>query len=371
MDFAFAFPMRYLHWWVLATMAMLALVWLGLHMFERRRRQRLGRMVDAHLAPRLVLGVDAKARRPLMWLPLLGLLFLSVALAQPHWGDSWTEVTKQARDIIICLDTSESMRASTVSGGQRNMPSRLDRAKQKIVSLLDMAAGDRFGLVAFSGNAQLISPLTIDHGYFRSVLASVTTQTLSEEGTDIAEALTEAMRAFQHDDEETSSFGRDHRAIVLVSDGEAVSGDAVKAAELAANYARVYVIGVGDPAGDLVEVPQWLISYAGSRYGETTHLSKLDEETLTKIALTGKGGYIRSTADNTDVAEVFGLMEDLASRSRSSELRNRLVNRYQWPLALAICCFMGEGVWLVLLPWIRKRRSDWRRLQGAEETQHA
>ena len=371
MNFAFAFPMRYLHWWIIATAAMLVLVALGLRMFERRRRQRLDRMIDAHLASSLVTGIDAKARRPLFWLPLLGLFLLSLTLAQPHWGDSWHNVTKQARDVIVCLDTSESMRASTVGGAQQSMPSRLDRAKMKISSLFDMAAGDRFGLVAFSGDAQLISPLTIDHGYFRSVLSSVTTQTLSEEGTDIAEALMEAVRTFQQEDEETNTYGRDHRAILLISDGEEVSGDAIKAAETAADYARVYVIGVGDPEGDAVEVPQWLSRGGAAPYGEKTHVSRLDEETLTKVALSGKGGYIRSTADNTDVSEVFGLMEELASRATSGDLRQRLVNRYQWPLALALCCFIGEGVWLVLLPWMRKRGNARVQADGVEETQHA
>ncbi len=371
MSVAFAFPMRYLHWWIIATIAMLVLVYFALRVFERRRRQRLDRMVEAHLAPKLTLGLDAKTRRPLWILPLLGLFLMSLALAQPHWGASWRNITKQSRDVLICLDTSESMRAATVSNTQHAMPSRLERAKMKIASLLDMGAGDRFGLIAFSGDAQLVSPLTIDHGYFRSVLNSVTTQTLSEEGTDIAEALMEAVRTFQEEDEATSSFSREHRAILLISDGEQVSGDALKAAETAAEYARVYVVGVGDPEGDLVEVPQWLTGPGTSTYGEARHLSRLDEETLTKIGLTGKGGYIRSTADNSDIATIFGLMEDLASRTTSSDIRQRLVNRYQWPLALALCCFMGEGIWLVMMPWMRRRRLARAVRADAGERQHA
>jgi Ca-activated chloride channel homolog len=370
MNIEFIFPMRMLHWWVLGTVLALAVVYLALRLYERRRRVRLDRMVQAHLAPRLHQGVDAASRGPLIWLPILGLFFLSLALAQPHWGQSWRTVTKQARDVIICLDTSESMRAAAVSSTPHGSPSRLDRAKLKIASLLDMAVGDRFGLVVFAGEAQLISPLTVDHGYYRSVLNAVTTDTLSEKGTDIAEALMEAVRAFKQEDAKTRSFDRDYRAILLISDGEAVTGDALKAAETAAAYACIYVIGVGDPQGDIIEIPQWMATYAGQRYGSTTHLSRLDEDTLTKVALLGKGGYTRSTADNADIGRVFGLMEELASRATSGELHQRLVNRYQWPLMLAIVCFVAEGIWLVLMPWMRKRRLA-RHAPAAGERQYA
>ena len=86
-------------------------------------------------------------------------------------------------------------------------------------------------------------------------------------------------------------------------------------------------------------------------------MSKLDEETLSRIAIEGRGGYTRSTPGNSDVDQIYGLIEQLSSRGVDSDIRFQLVNRYQWPLAVAIICFLAEGIWLVVLPHLRARRA--------------
>lgn len=57
--------------------------------------------------------------------------------------------------------------------------------------------------------------------------------------------------------------------------------------------------------------------------------------------------YVRATPDDGDVDHMTSALESLSSRAVSGELRFNLVDRYQWPLALAIGCFAMEGVWLV------------------------
>ena len=266
-----------------------------------------------------------------------------------------------SRDIMICLDTSESMLA------KNPLPNRLERSKQKILALIDRAPGDRYGLVAFSGGAELQCPLTHDQGYFRAVLNAVDTDTISYEGTDIAAALHEATEVFKEDAEQTGDYNKDARAILLISDGEQVAGDAVEAAEEAARYARVYVIGVGDPNGAEIRIPD-LVRRTTRGGGEATHLSKLDEDTLIKVAQFGQGGYIRTTPDNRDIEEIHGHIEKLAARSADSDIRFHLVNRYQWPLALAILCFAAEGLWVAVLPkfryWGRRFRSPREGVRG-------
>jgi Ca-activated chloride channel family protein len=332
---------------VLVTLAALALVVLALRWVSRRRHERLATFVEAKLASRLVLGADAALRRPLSWFTFLGFLFLAVTFAQPHWGRAWQEVHQRSRDIIVCLDTSESMRA------ENPLPNRLGRSKQKIRSLMDLARGDRFGLIAFSGGAALQCPLTLDHGYFRSVLNAVDTDTISMEGTDIAAALREAAALFREDEVGSS---RNNRAILLISDGEQVVGDVVEAAEEVSELARVFVIGVGHPEGVEVEYPQWMVPHAEGRRKIEPHLSKLDEETLKRVAAAGSGAYTRAQADNWDIEQIFENLEVLATRDVGSDVRLRMVNRYQWPLLLALACFAAEGVWLVLMPWFRRWR---------------
>jgi len=359
----FIFPWRHLHWWLGSAALAMTLIVLALRHLEQRRQARLGRFVAADLAPRLLSGYHARVRRPLFWLTAVGFAALALTLAQPHWGQAWQEMRRQSHDVMICLDTSESMRAANP------LPSRMDRAKLKILSLLDRAPGDRFGLVAFSGAAVLQCPLTHDRGYYKSVLNVIDTDSISMEGTDIAAAIREAVKVFREESETTGVIDKDSRAILLISDGEQVSGDALEEAENASDFARIYVVGVGSPEGAQIRLPDWMNQYANTRGRNRPHLSRLDEETLQQVALAGQGAYKRSTPDNSDVNLIYDHLQQLTAYSASSDVRLRLVNRYQWPLAVAILCFAGEGLWIALMPWLRAWRL--RRAGPAEETRHA
>lgn len=350
MNIAFIFPLRQLHWWLGTAVVVLALIVIGLKVLEKRRQNRLERFVDITLAPRLILGYSDRVRRPLFWLTVLGAVALILTFFQPHWGQSWQTVSRQSHDIVICLDTSESMRAANP------LPTRMERAKQKILSLVDRSPGDRFALVAFSGAPALQCPLTHDHGYFKTILNVIDTDTVSKEGTDIASAIKEAQKVFEEDTQAWSVVDKNSRAILLISDGEQVSGDAVKEAEAVSKYANVYVIGIGDPHGAEITLPDWMTQYARMSVPAKPHLSKLDEENLQKIALNGGGAYSRSTPDNTDIDWIYDIIQKMSAYSISSDVRMRLVNRYQWPLAIAIFCFAGEGLWLAVMPWLRRRR---------------
>ena len=116
---------------------------------------------------------------------------------------------KLSRYFLVCFDISESMRATDL------LPSRLERAKQKVVTLVDNSPGDRFGLIAFTGAAGLQCPLTLDHGYFKAVLGAVDTDSISREGTYIAAALAGAVDVFKDEDTKMDEFARDTRAILL------------------------------------------------------------------------------------------------------------------------------------------------------------
>jgi Ca-activated chloride channel family protein len=266
---------------------------------------------------------------------------------------------------VILLDTSESMRAANP------LPDRMERAKQKVLSLLDRARADRFAIIAFSGAAELQCPLTLDHGYVRSVLESIDTNTISREGTDIAAAFDKAIELFQAEGGDGASSPAGSRAILLLSDGEQVSGDAVDAASRAAKHARVFVIGIGDPRGAEVKLPDWMVRFVTVMDGEATHFSKLDEDTLSQIAMAGNGAYTRSRLDTWDIDQILDRLNTLSTRDTGSDIRQRLVNRYQWPLAAAWLAFMGEGAWLSLLPLIRRRRMRRAIAKEAENAEYA
>ncbi|MEI6397320.1 MAG: VWA domain-containing protein, partial [Pseudomonadota bacterium] len=74
----------------------------------------------------------------------------------------WTESRQSGMDMVVAVDVSRSMLAQDLD------PSRLEQARRMIVDLLDVAAGDRIGLVVFAGAAFVQCPLTVDHGAVRS-----------------------------------------------------------------------------------------------------------------------------------------------------------------------------------------------------------
>ncbi len=351
----FAVPLSRLPIWLGVIAAGLIAVALILSWFDRRHQNRLHRFVDFGLASRLLPHYDATVRRPLSILTLAGFAFLALALLQPHWGHAWQEVKQYSRDMLIVLDTSESMRA------ENPLPSRIERAKQEINRLVANAPGDRFGLIAFAGAAAIQCPLTLDHGYFRTVLNAVNTDTISRKGSNIESGLREALKVFKEEAERSADYDPNSRAVLLISDGEEVGGDAVAAAEELAEYARIFVIGVGDPEGTVIRLPEHLRRYAQGRDIPQTHVSKLDEETLMRIAATGGGAYTRSQVDSWGTEQLYDRFRSISAREVGGEVRQQRVNRYQWPLMLAILCFMSQGVWLVLMPWVRQ----WRQWRGA------
>jgi len=350
MTFGFKLPWdELLPWAIAAGIGSILLIFL-LIMMEKGRGKKLSQFIEWHLASRLLLVADRKFRKPLFWFILVGSIAWIIALAQPHWGETEYETSRRSRDVMVLLDVSESMRAEAPA------PNRLFRSKQKIVGLMDKSFGDRFGLIVFSGSAQLMCPMTMDHAYFRTVLDAVDTDSISRKGTDITTALRVAIATFEDELDESNSETADSRAILLISDGEEVSGNAVELAAEASKFARIYVIGVGDPRGTEVEIPRY---YRNQNAGDLVHLSKLDESTLSKIALNGNGGYIRTSPSNVDIDEIFTLMGQLNTMDATGDISERLTNRYQWPLALGVLAFFLEGVWLVLLPRFRKTPEEY------------
>lgn len=349
-------------WLPLGAVALTALAFL-LRGFERNRRARIEQVVEAKLAPRLLPGYDDGVRKPLFWFTMIGFAALVLALAQPRFGQAWVEVEKRTRDVLILIDTSESMNAANPK------PSRLVRAKQKVESLLELCPADRFGLIAFSGGAALQCPLTLDHAYFRAVLDAVDTDTLSAEGTDIEAAMREARNVFEEDAERAGGSEKASRAILLISDGEQVTGDALDAAQELAKIADVFVLAVGSTEGASVMPPSWNQGTRVSEDYNAPHVSVIDETTLRAVAR-DENAFVPLMPSNEDVQKLAKEFERLTSRTLASELRNRLINRYQWPLGVAIVCFMAEGLWVAAMPRLR----TWRmRRSGApaEDAAHA
>ena len=154
----------------------------------------------------MVAGISPLRQKIRLGCLVLAVACLVVALARPQWGFNWEEIKQRGVDIVVAIDTSKSMLAADVA------PNRLTRAKLAALELMQQAKSDRLGLVAFAGAAFLACPLTIDDSAFRQSVEALSTNTISQGGTALAEAIQTALTAFKE--------GDNHRVLVLMTDGE-------------------------------------------------------------------------------------------------------------------------------------------------------
>ena len=304
---------------------------------ERHGIIRLREFVSARLLPQLA-GTVNRPRRVLRFaLQLLGLALAVISLAQPRWGYTFEDVKRKGLDLLIAVDTSRSMLSNDVQ------PNRLERVKLAARDLINELQGDRVGLIAFAGRAFLQAPLTIDYEAVMESINDLDTKTIPEGGTNISEAISLA----------TQSFGKSamgNRALVIFTDGEELSGDAVKSAKTAADAGvRIFTIGVGTPAGSLIPVngEDGETAFVKDSAGQVVK-SKLDDKRLREIAQAAGGFYLHLENGPRTMQQIY--TEGLAKMQAAEmdvRLSRRPIERYEWPLGtalitLALSILIGE-----------------------------
>ncbi len=293
---------------------------------ERRGIIRLREFVSARLLPQLAGTVNRPRRILRFGSQLLGLALAIISLAEPRWGYTFEDVKRKGLDLLIAVDTSRSMLSNDVQ------PNRLERVKLAAHDLINELQGDRIGLIAFAGRAFLQAPLTIDYDAAIESVNDLDTKTIPEGGTNISAAISLA----------TQSFGKSavgNRALVIVTDGEELSGDAVKNAKAAADAGvRIFTIGVGTPSGSLIPI--------SGEDGETIFVkdsagqvvkSKLDEKRLQEAAQAAGGFYLHLENGPRTMQQLY--TEGLAKMQAAEmdvRLSRRPIERYEWPLGAAL-----------------------------------
>lgn len=299
----------------------------------RTKTRLLRRFASPEMLLRLTSGVSRPRQYLKAFLTLLGLLACVLALAEPKYGFTWEEVRREGVDIVVALDVSDSMLVEDAQSGGRL--SRLERARREITDLLALLEGDRIGLVAFAGTAFVECPLTLDYGAAEVFLDALDTDLIPVKGTHLAAAIRVSTGAFE---------GASHssQAIILITDGEDHSGEALRAAEEAKIAGvRIFTIGIGRDEGAPIPAPGG--GFRRDRRGEIV-LSRLDEPALQKIALTTGGRYVRSVTGDLDLEQIYsqGIKATLEDQELASKRRQRWEERFQWLLALALFALMLE-----------------------------
>jgi len=314
--------------WALAFLPLLVLLYVRA---ERRSAIKLREFVSPRLLPQLAGNVNRVRRAIRFAFVLFALALAIIALAKPRWGYTYEDVKRRGLDLLFAVDTSRSMLSNDVA------PNRLERVKLAAQDLITELQGDRVGLIAFAGRAFLQAPLTIDYDAAVESINDLDTKTIPEGGTNISEAIALATQTFGK-----SAMG--NRALIIFTDGEELSGDAVSGAKKAADAGvKIFTVGVGTAQGSLIPVEgKGEAGFVKDAKGQVVK-SKLDENRLREIAQATGGIYLHLESGPQTMRQLYtnGL-----SRLRTAEIDARLssrpIERYEWPLAGAIVALIAS-----------------------------
>jgi Ca-activated chloride channel homolog len=307
--------------WLYGLLLIPLLAALGLYS-DRRNRKRLERLVASRLLPDLA-DTAPRTQRIVKRIMFLGALSaLLVALARPQAGFIEQEFTRRGRDIMIAVDASKSMLSTDIA------PDRLTRAKLAAQDIVYTMKGDRFGLIAFAGAAQVETPLTIDYETFVNAVNQLNTKTVERGGTDISASIDSALLALGRSEQS-------YRALVLFTDGEDLEEDSFAAArEAAASGIRIFTVGIGTDAGSLIPLSPGNPQFLRDKNGQPVR-SRLDEKRLQKIARETGGFYVHLDREGISRLVSDGLQKLSQGDTQGGSLRTP-IERYRWPLAAGL-----------------------------------
>ncbi len=304
-----------------------------------RRRKSLARLGNLGLLGQLASNVSAGFRWLRALLLACAVMWSVLAAARPQWGSVTQIVETKGLDLVILLDTSLSMLAEDIA------PNRLAAAKHEVAQFVNRLTGDRVALVPFAGSAFVQCPLTVDYSAIRMFLREINVGTVPDEGTDIARAIETGLGAFSED-----ADGR-NRAMIVFTDGESHDADAaLRAASKAAEHSvRIYTVGIGSPDGDLIPIRRdGRADYLRDDQGNVVK-TRLDDATLRRVASETNGGFFRTSASGGELQEILDDINELERARVAEEQLVTRVDRYQWPLGIAVIC-------LLVIPFIPERR---------------
>lgn len=320
-------------------------------LWARRKNRATVRYSDVSRVKQVRPSFMQRVRPMLPILRLLVLSFLILALARPRtYEDQITPRYTEGVDIMMALDVSSSMLAEDLAlpeySTQRDLlrkmqaqryPTRLDVAKNVVKDFVDERQNDRIGLVVFARDSFIRCPMTLDYDMLKSFVSDVEIlmDRQMEDGTAIAMSIANCVSRLRQSKAAS-------RVLVFLTDGEeTVPGeiDQITAAELAkAMGIRIYTVGVGTEGLAPVRVRHPF-------FGEQVQLdeTKIDEETLQKIADITGGQYFRAL-DREGLGEVFDSINELEKTEIESQGTRVYHELFPWFVIPALGLLLIEQI---------------------------
>jgi Ca-activated chloride channel family protein len=247
-------------------------------------------LVDASLREHVL--AEPEVLRESRW-PLLAALACAalalVALAGPTWERLPVPAFRSEEALVVALDLSRSMDAADVE------PSRIARARLKVLDLLERRSAGQTALVVFSTHAFTVTPLTTDTRTIGALVGAVSTSIMPTQGSSLAAGLNKAASLLRQ-------TGLRSGEILAITDADAGAADVELAGKLRGEGFRVDVLAVGTEQG--APIPRAEGGFVTDGQGAVV-IPQLDVADLARVAAAGGGRFARLAPDDRDLESLF------------------------------------------------------------------
>jgi len=322
----------------LIVIPVLTMLFLYVQLWKRKKQREFG---DLDLIKKL--SPEKSIFKPVLKfvVVLLAITFLIIGLVNPKIGTKLETVKREGIDIVFAIDVSKSMLAEDVA------PSRLEKSKQLVSQIINNLGSDRIGIIAYSGSAFPVLPITTDYSVAKMFLQGMNPGVISAQGTSIDQAINLATTFIDKKD-------KTNKLLIIITDGEDHSNDAVDAAEEAKKLGlKIITIGVGTEKGGPIPLKENGITSSFKRddNGEVV-ITKRDSEVLKNIAKATGGGYVDGDSTKTVLDYVKNALDNIQKTEFESTQMADFKSQFQW--------FLGFGFFLLFLDVIiLEKRTNW------------
>lgn len=248
------------------------------------------RHVDRILQP-LVLsqGESMGQRRWPLLVAAAATVIGSLALAGPSWDRLTVPAYRSDESLVVALDLSRSMDAGDIE------PSRLTRARLKLLDLLERRGNGQTALVVFTANAFTVTPLTNDTRTIASLVNALSTDIMPSRGSLLEVGIRKSAELLRQ-------AGTGGGEILLITDAIASPAAFSAAGDLEREGIRLHVLAVGTEEG--APIPTLEGGFLTDSAGNVV-VPQLDFDNLQRLAQAGGGRFAGLSTSAADLDYLF------------------------------------------------------------------
>ena len=270
------------------------------------------KVISPHLLKFLMVSAESKSSNTSFWLTGLIALLMIIAVSGPSFREKNVPIFQTEDSRVILLDLSLSMDATDIK------PSRIERARFKIMDILEQTKEGTIGLVIYAGDAFVISPLTSDSNTIASMIPTLSTGIMPVLGSRPDIAIKKAIKLL---DNAKQSSGQ----IIWITDGIEKEFEDAVVDTLSKNKHLLSVLAVGTEQGAPIPLPETAGSNSRGFLKDDNGniiLPKLDSARLKSIVTQSNGQYVELTSDNDDINFIMQIL------AQQKELQNGSSNEF-------------------------------------------